>query len=116
MGPLNAKTAFRRFPRTKPDVPSQGLITAITLKENSGAINPIARISQISLYFNLAVIVSRSVIRTLRVTAPYLRHVKQTSIANNSKPATNPADAGRMDTNTTCTITAATKAACKATS
>ena len=24
--PLNAKTAFRRFPRTKPDVPSQGLI------------------------------------------------------------------------------------------
>lgn len=33
--PLNAKTAFRRFPRTKPDVPSQGLITAITLRENS---------------------------------------------------------------------------------
>lgn len=33
---LNAKTAFRRFPRTKPDVPSQGLITAITLRENPG--------------------------------------------------------------------------------
>ena len=24
---LNAKTAYRRFPRTKPDVPSQGLFT-----------------------------------------------------------------------------------------
>lgn len=34
--PLNAKTAFRRFPRTKPDVPSQGLITAITLRESPG--------------------------------------------------------------------------------
>ena len=31
---LNAKTAFRRFPRTKPDVPSQDLITPITLREN----------------------------------------------------------------------------------
>lgn len=34
--PLNAKTAFRRFPRTKPDVASQGLIAAITLRENPG--------------------------------------------------------------------------------
>ena len=32
--PLNAKTAFRRFPRTKPNVSSQGLITRITLREN----------------------------------------------------------------------------------
>lgn len=32
--PLNAKTAFRRFPRTKPNVSSQGLITPITLREN----------------------------------------------------------------------------------
>ena len=31
---LNAKTAFRRFPRTKPNVSSQGLITLITLREN----------------------------------------------------------------------------------
>lgn len=50
MGPLNAKTAFRRFPRTKPDVPSQGLITTFTLRENSGAVNPIPRIPQISLW------------------------------------------------------------------
>ena len=34
--PLNAKTAFRRFLRTKPDVPSQGLFTVGTLKENPG--------------------------------------------------------------------------------
>lgn len=33
--PLNAKTAFRRFPRTKPNVSSQGLITPITLGDNS---------------------------------------------------------------------------------
>ena len=32
--PLNAKTAFRRFSRTKPNVSSQGLILPITLKEN----------------------------------------------------------------------------------
>lgn len=32
--PLNAKTAFRRFPRTKPNVSSQGLITPNTLREN----------------------------------------------------------------------------------
>lgn len=32
--PLNAKTAFRRFPRTKPNVSSQGLITPITLRDN----------------------------------------------------------------------------------
>lgn len=32
--PLNAKTAFRRFPRTKPDIPSQGLIMPITLRDN----------------------------------------------------------------------------------
>lgn len=32
--PLNTKTAFRRFPRTKPDIPSQGLIMPITLRDN----------------------------------------------------------------------------------
>ena len=42
--PLNAKTAYRRFPRTKPDVPSQGLITTITLRKNSGSVNPISPI------------------------------------------------------------------------
>lgn len=42
--PLNAKTAFRRFPRTKPDVPSQGLITSVTLRKNSGSVNPISPI------------------------------------------------------------------------
>lgn len=31
---LNEKTAFRRFPRTKPDVPSLDLIMHITLREN----------------------------------------------------------------------------------
>ena len=30
--PLNAKTAFRRFTRTKPDVPSQGLIKPYSTK------------------------------------------------------------------------------------
>lgn len=30
--PLNAKTAFRRLPRTKPDVPSQGPFKASTLR------------------------------------------------------------------------------------
>ena len=37
--PLNAKTAFRRFPRTKPDVPSQGLITTRTLRKSPIPIN-----------------------------------------------------------------------------
>lgn len=37
--PLNAKTAFRRFPRTKLDVPSQGLITVETLRNNPIPIN-----------------------------------------------------------------------------
>lgn len=37
--PLNAKTAFRRFPRTKPDVPSQGLITVETLRNNPIPVN-----------------------------------------------------------------------------
>ncbi len=41
---LNAKTAFRRFPRTKPDVPSQGLIILVTLRKNSGSVNPISPI------------------------------------------------------------------------
>ena len=50
MGPLNAKTAFRRFPRTKPDVPSQGLITENTLRKNSETVNPIAQNSRINLY------------------------------------------------------------------
>lgn len=36
---LNAKTAFRRFPRTKPDVPSQGLITVETLRNNPIPVN-----------------------------------------------------------------------------
>lgn len=36
---LNAKTAYRRFPRTKPDVPSQGLITVETLRNNPTAVN-----------------------------------------------------------------------------
>lgn len=48
--PLNAKTAFRRFPRTKPDVPSQGLITTITLRENSGSVKPMPLILQINLW------------------------------------------------------------------
>lgn len=38
--PLNAKTAFRRFPRTKPDVPSQGLITVGTLRKSPAPVNP----------------------------------------------------------------------------
>lgn len=37
--PLNAKTAFRRFPRTKPDVPSRGLITVKTLRNNPIPVN-----------------------------------------------------------------------------
>ena len=37
--PLNAKTAFRRFPRAKPDVPSQGLITVGTLRNNPIPVN-----------------------------------------------------------------------------
>lgn len=37
--PLNAKTAFRRFPRTKPDIPSQGLITVETLRNNPMPVN-----------------------------------------------------------------------------
>ena len=48
--PLNTKTAFRRLPRTKPDVPSQGLITAITLRENPGSVNPVPLIFQIKLW------------------------------------------------------------------
>lgn len=36
---LNAKTAFRRFPRTKPDVPSQGLITVEKLRNNPIPVN-----------------------------------------------------------------------------
>ena len=40
MGPLNAKTAFRRFPRTKPDVPSQGLLTTRTLRKSPIPVNP----------------------------------------------------------------------------
>lgn len=39
--PLNAKTAFRRFPRTKPDVPSQGLITAGTVRKSPVPVNPL---------------------------------------------------------------------------
>lgn len=36
---LNAKTAYRRFPRTKPDVPSQGLITVEKLRNNPTPVN-----------------------------------------------------------------------------
>lgn len=39
--PLNAKTAFRRFPRTKPDVPSQGLITGGTVRKSPVLVNPL---------------------------------------------------------------------------
>ena len=38
--PLNAKTAFRRLPRTKPDVPSQGLLTTRTLRKSPIPVNP----------------------------------------------------------------------------
>lgn len=38
---LNAKTAYRRFPRTKLDVPSQGLITVGTLRKNPISVNPL---------------------------------------------------------------------------
>lgn len=48
LDPLNAKTAFRRFPRTKPDVPSQGLITRVTLSEDPGSVNPVPPIFQIN--------------------------------------------------------------------
>ena len=48
--PFKRKTAFRRFPRTKPDVPSQGLITRLTLRENSGSVNPMPPILQINLW------------------------------------------------------------------
>ena len=48
--PLNAKTAFRRLPRTKPDIPSQGLITRLTLRESSGSVNPMPPILQINLW------------------------------------------------------------------
>ena len=37
--PLNAKTAFRRLLRTKPDVSSQGLITVGTLRKNPIPVN-----------------------------------------------------------------------------
>ena len=37
--PFNAKTAYRRFPRTKPDVPSQGLITVEDLRNNPTPVN-----------------------------------------------------------------------------
>lgn len=37
---LNAKTAYRRFPRTKPDVPSQDLFTVGTLRKSPTPVNP----------------------------------------------------------------------------
>lgn len=37
---LNAKTAYRRLPRTKPDVPSQGLLTTRTLRKSPITVNP----------------------------------------------------------------------------
>lgn len=54
--PLNAKTAFRRFPRTKPDVPSQGLITVGTLRKNPISVNPLpASRSELRLSSNASV-------------------------------------------------------------
>lgn len=44
--PLNAKTAFRRLPRTKPDVPSQGLFTVATLRKSPILVNPLPRKAQ----------------------------------------------------------------------
>ena len=53
---LNAKTAFRRFPRTKPDVPSQGLITVGTLRKNPISVNPLpASRSELRLSSNASV-------------------------------------------------------------
>ena len=54
--PFNAKTAYRRFPRTKPDVPSQGLITVGTLRKNPISVNPLpASRSEIRLSSNASV-------------------------------------------------------------
>lgn len=39
--PLNAKTAYRRLPRTKPDIPSQGLITARALRKGPAPVKPL---------------------------------------------------------------------------
>ena len=53
---LNAKTAYRRFPRTKPDVPSQGLITVGTLRKNPISVNPLpASRSELRLSSNASV-------------------------------------------------------------
>lgn len=53
---LNAKNAYRRFPRTKPDVPSQGLITVGTLRKNPISVNPLpASCSEIRLNSNASV-------------------------------------------------------------
>lgn len=41
--PLNAKTAFRRSPRTKPDVQSQGLFTVGALRKSPIPVNPLPR-------------------------------------------------------------------------
>lgn len=53
---LNAKTAYRRFPRTKPDVPSQGLITVETIRNNPIPVNPLpASRSELRLSSNASV-------------------------------------------------------------
>lgn len=53
---LNAKTAYRRFPRTKPDAPSQGLITVGTLRKNPISVNPLpASRSELRLSSNASV-------------------------------------------------------------
>ena len=39
--PLKRKTAFRRFPRTKPDAPSQGLITIGSVRKSPIPVNPL---------------------------------------------------------------------------
>ena len=53
---LNAKTAYRRFPRTKLDVPSQGLFTVGTLRKNPISVNPLpASRSELRLSGNASV-------------------------------------------------------------
>ena len=53
---INAQTACRRFPRTKPDVPSQGLFTVGTLRKNPISVNPLpASRSELRLSGNASV-------------------------------------------------------------
>ena len=53
---LNAKTAYQRFPRTKPDVPSQGPITVAPSRKNPISVNPLpANRSELRLGNNTSV-------------------------------------------------------------